>query len=191
MSLAAYSSLWLENLSERLPPVVGRDHAVFLWLLTRVLRDRLDSNRFVPWQSVSLAEREELLSTPEAPACVTVRTESADCQWCEGNQCRLALQSCSSVWCHFLEGEKIWLYNMATSRARWHNPRFSRASVHGYFILFSVCCKIYMNQMLQQDKTNFCHLWSKCKSVNHWCAKNKWNWLKWSRFAFLKDKNEE
>lgn len=63
---------------------------------------------------------------PEAPACATARTESADCQWREGNQCRLAPLSCSSVWFHFLENQKRIL------------PPEHDSSIHNPSSLFSI-----------------------------------------------------
>lgn len=108
MSFATYFCLWWEIVTEQLPPVVGQDHTVVLWLLTESWEiDETLIDLFLGNPTVWLTEREERLSKHEAPACVTVQTESADCRWYEGNRCRPVLQSCSSVWCHFLEGREI------------------------------------------------------------------------------------
>lgn len=45
----------------------------------------------------------------EVPVCVTVQTESADCQLREGNRCKRVPLSCSSGRCHFLEWKETFV----------------------------------------------------------------------------------
>ena len=98
-------------LAVRLHPVVGQDHAASCVSADWVLRDRWDSDRLFPWRVWQSGWHsgkcsKSRLPKHEAPACVTVQTESADCRWYAGDRCRLALLSCSSGWCRFLQGKK-------------------------------------------------------------------------------------